>query len=233
MSSLRRSTPSVLVLSALLALAVPAAAAPMQFFGFDAANGTANSEAAFADWSAFVGAFDLDNLDVLTGTAGLGGSLTSDLGNTFTVDGDDFISINTFGFPVMDGDNLRLTGNGSELGFTWDLATPSTAFGFFSRDNDGGIITVTYLDGTIQSVEFQGAPNGNDNLFWGIAGLGSPVASVSITSTDMDAGANNSFWDRFVYAPASAAPEPGTVALLAIGLAAGLGAKRRRSKTGR
>ncbi len=68
-------------------------AAPILFTGTDAGtSNTTNSDAAFASWSSAVGSFTLDNLNGLTGTGGIGGSLTSALGNTFTTS-DDMIGI--------------------------------------------------------------------------------------------------------------------------------------------
>lgn len=177
-------------------------------------NITTNSDTAFTAWSTSVGSFVLDNIDGATATTN---QVTTSLGNTFTAGPDSSLGLVALGFNtnVLEGNHLRLGGTGNNKTFTWDLLTGIESFGFFGRSNGGSLITVAFAGG--ESVqEFLSGGSVNDNLFWGIESLSSPVTSVTISSTDSD-----SRWDRFVYIAAPAAvPVPGTMMLLALGLLA-------------
>jgi hypothetical protein len=184
-------------------------------------NITTNSDAAFSAWSTSVGSFMLDNIDDVTTAPN---QVTTSLGNTFTAGPDSSLGFFALGFNtnVLQGDHLRLGGNGNNKTFTWDLLTGIESFGFFGRSNGGSLITVAFAGGE-SSQEFLSGGSVNDNLFWGIESLNSPITSVTISSTDSD-----SRWDRFVYVTAPAAvPAPGTIVLLALGLVALMFARRR------
>lgn len=209
---------ALMLVLGMLCLAANALAAPMLFSGADIGNSlTPNADAAFGNWqTAVANNFVLDDFDSPTGTAGFGGSLTTSLGNTFS-SSDDLVGNSTFGVGVLNGSNLQLTKQGPVVDFVWDIASPVDAFGFFARNNSGGIVTIDFNDGTAQSFNVQALNAGSgDNLFWGITDLAGVVNSVSITSTDP---ANNSNWDRFVYREVKAdVPEPGTIGLIVAGL---------------
>lgn len=210
--------------------ALPASAVPMVFSGTDVGVATTNSNQAFANWSGSVGSFTLDNLDGLSGTFGFGGSVTSSLGNRYSTP-DDLLGTLNLTFGVLDGVSLRLTRVGNLTQLNWQPLVPVDAFGFFSRNHFGGIVTIAFDDGAVRSFALTAAgPAGpGDNLFWGVDALDNAIASVTITSTDPQTTSANSFYDRFVYVSAAAIPEPATLALMLAGLA-GLRRSRRTAR---
>lgn len=217
---LNRTAVQAAAATLLLAAAPTGLATPILFGGTDQGASTVNSDAAFAAWQSSVDGFTLDNFDGVSGTPGFGGSLTTSLGNTFSTS-DDLLGSQNFSFGVLDGNSMRLTQVGDLTDFVWDIADSVDAFGFFSRNNNGGVVTITFDDGGIQQFMLDAATGGGpgDNLFWGVSGLGMAISSVTITSTDPGTGGTggNSNWDRFVYQTV-AVPTPGVLALLGIGL---------------
>lgn len=191
-------------------------AMPVVFSATDSGTASAASEAAFVDWSNAVGSFTLDNLDGLGGNPGFGGDLTSALGNHFS-SSDDLVRVSTFSFAVLQGVSLGLTQIGGITDFVWDVAAPIDAFGFFARNNDGGTVTINYMNGQSHTQTLTAASSNStgDNLFWGISDLAGAVSRVTITSSDP--GNGNSFWDRFVYRSVQV-PEPATALLAGMGL---------------
>ncbi len=135
-------------------------------------------------------------------------------------------------FAVLQGTSVRLTRVGNLTQLNWTPLIPVDAFGFFSRNHFGGIVTIAFDDGTARSFQLTAAgPSGpGDNLFWGVDALDNPIASVSITSTDPQTPSANSFYDRFVYVSAADVPEPATLGLVVAGLA-GLRWTRRSART--
>lgn len=183
-----------------------ASAAPVTFFGADAGAATTNSDSAFANWEAAVGSYTLDNLDGISGGGFGGGTVTTTAGNSFT-SSDDAIFGRNFSFAVLQGDSMRLNQQGGLTNFVWNMVDASDSFGFFSRGNEGGLVNVSFNDGTEQMFEFtaESTLSNGDNFFWGIVGLDNAITSVSITSTDpgTQAQSPNSDWDRFVYRPSA------------------------------
>lgn len=228
----RVTLPALVVTLALgVALAPSAQAMPIVFVGQDGQNNTTNSDNAFANWQASVGgAFTLDNLDGILGADDSAVFRSTDMGNVFTTaSGDDLLGGFTLTTNVLEGTFLRVTqGPADDVStFTWSLAKDADAFGFFGRDNDGGVVTIGFNDGTVQqyTVDSLGP---NDNMFWGISGLAGTVSSVVITSTDPDAvGSRNSAWDRFVYRAVDV-PEPSAFVLGLAGLLVLTPAGKRR-----
>lgn len=220
------------IIAACLFTALPATAVPIVFSGTDVGAATTNANQAFANWSASVGAFTLDNLDGLTGTLGFGGSVTSALGNVYSTP-DDLLGTLNLTFGVLDGTSLRLTRVGTLTQLNWQPLVPVDAFGFFSRNHFGGTVTIAFNDGAVRSFALTAAgPAGpGDNLFWGVDALDNPITNVMITSTDPLTLSANSFFDRFVYVSAADIPEPATLGLVLAGLA-GLYRSRRAACAG-
>ncbi|WP_200344727.1 hypothetical protein [Halochromatium glycolicum] len=199
------------------ALALCLAVAPMPalsatvFFGADGPLQTANSEAAFADWSAAVGSFTLDNLDTLFGSP-----LTSGEGNVFTGGTSLFSGFQNPAPGVLETTHLTafLTSGRS---FTWTLAEAVTAFGFFGFDPDGEDVRFSFDDGSAKSFTRGTVAGSQGSIFFGVTDLATPVSSV-----DIFAASTVTDWDRFVYvtAPPQVIPLPPTAFLLLGGLGA-------------
>ena len=204
-----------LVIAALLSSGAHAA---VVFTASDAGNGSTNSNAAFANWSASVASFQTEDFTGLS----VVGSATADtaLGNNFTAD-----SINTtfgadnFDIGVIQGDTLRVSRGDAAAQFTWNIVQPSDAFGFFVRDLSGGSVNISFNDGTSQNFNVSG-----DSLFWGVSGLSADISTVSFTVNEPG---NTSDYDNFVFGSTTAGvPAPSVLALAGLGLVFAL--RRRR-----
>ena len=207
------------------------ASASITFFGTDNFGSLVNSTAAFNAWASTVPVYELDNLDGLSGTSGTTASLTSTLGNNFTTPSSvgDLTSISPttsyVGGPVS-GTALQanVDSNTGEATFTWNLAQSTKAFGFNAYDNDGGDVTVTYVDGSTEVFSVNTTATGSgDGLFWGVSGLTNWVATVTI-NTDDPGGITS--WDNFV----TAVPLPAAFWLFGSALAGTMVVGRRRKK---
>ncbi len=180
------------------------------------ASGTTNSTNAFNSWVDSLSVYSVDDLSGLSGTTGAPGNLTSTAGNNFTST-DDSLFVSGSGSSV----NLGLVKQGSAAQFTWNLSDPSDAFGFFAHGNNSGTIAITLLDGTSRTFNL----GGKLNVFWGISGLESLIASVTIRTTDPAI----SHWDDFAVGT-TAIPLPAAMPLLgtATGFLTLAGWRRRR-----
>ena len=144
---------------------------------------TPNSDAAFASWQSQVSSFTVDDMSGIS--CGGGPTVcTTTAGSTFT-QGVGALQATNFNGGVVSGANLLLVEVTNPGSFTWTLATPADAFGFFAFDNDGGMLTVDFVDGTAQQYNLATAIGSSDSLFWGITGLGTNIASVTITTEDV------------------------------------------------
>lgn len=193
--------------------------------GVDAAGSTANSQSAFADWQADVSGFTTDDL---TGLACGGGPVTctSSAGNTFTQGVGSLMAAGA-NLGVVSGANLLLVQPSAPGSFTWTLAQPANAFGFFAYDTDGENVTIAFDDGSAQEFMIATAMGTGDNLFWGITGLGATITSVTITADDTP---GFSYWDNFVVG--AAVPVPAALPLFVSGLAVFGFVARRRARLG-
>lgn len=192
--------------------------------GTDAAGSTVNSEAAFTAWQGDVASFTLDDMTGISCTAGV---CTTNLSNTFTESVGQLIET-TFDGGVVSGPNLQLIEPTNPGTFIWTLPAPVDAFGFFAYDNDGGIVTIGFDDGTEHMIDLASAAGSLDNLFWGVSGLSSKITSVSITTEDVP---GFSTWDRFVFG--ATVPVPAALPLFLSGLAFfGFVARRRARAAG-
>lgn len=190
--------------------------------------GWMNSVAAFHDWQNQVSSF---SQDTVSGGTCFGTTVVcqSGAGNWFLAGSDPSLSLTTPTNPVVTGDALELertdTGPGS---FTWVLAQPANAFGFFAGDNDAGTITITFAEGIEQIISF-GPPNGagavGDSVFWGVTGLAGNALAVNISTTDPG---GISYWDNFV--SGVTVPVPAALPLFLSALALfGMIARRRQT----
>ncbi|MEQ9408669.1 MAG: PEP-CTERM sorting domain-containing protein [Fuerstiella sp.] len=189
-------------------------------------SGGTDANAAFALWQTDVnGVFVQDSFDGLSGSP-----LTTTQGNSFTPFNGGSLSANSSGLTggVIDGTYLRLDNGSGAGGFTWSLATPSYAFGMFGYDNDGGTLSISFVDGTTQNYTAPTGPGSGDSTFWGISGLTSAIASVSLTTTDPP---GISRWDNFVYGGAAPVPEPASLAMWSLVGGIGFMVRRQRKKT--
>lgn len=167
--------------------------------------------------------------DDLTGLSCGGGICTSAAGNTFTEGSAGTLSAQTGSQGVLDGIHLDLTkaADANVVGrFTWNLAgAGADAFGFFSHDNDAGMVQVAFVDGSLQTIPILSSGS-EDDMFFGIWGLGL-IDSVTISTTDPG---GISHWDNFV--SGTTVPLPPAVPLFLSALAL-FGIVARRRKVGR
>ncbi len=197
-----------------------------------AASGvTTNSENAFTAWQGDVSSFTVDDM---TGISCVGGPIvcTTGAGNMFT-QGAGVLQATSFSGGVVSGPNMLLIQENIEGTFTWTLAQPANAFGFFAFDTDGQTITINFDDGTAQELMFASAAEigctggtpacSSDSLFWGVTGLAQNITSVTISALDEP---GFSTWDRFVFG--ATIPVPAALPLFLSGLAFfGFVARRR------
>lgn len=184
------------------------------FFGTDLSGSTTNSDAAHALWVAAVGGgIATDDLSTLVITMNVG---TTTPGNIFTSAGSTSLSDPVFSVDVIFDKNLEVFCPGgicsSSTGFDWTFAASSDAFGFFGHENDGGTITLMFVDGSQQILNFGSAGGEFDNLFVGVANLSVALSGVMVRSTD-PGGITN--WDNFSFAPV---PEPTGLLLFSVGM---------------
>jgi hypothetical protein len=114
---------------------------------------------------------------------------------------------------------------------TFAFATPIDAFGaYFSGLGNDTTFTVSFSDGSLQTLTVAGSANSNA-MFFGFTDPGTGIASITLTDTWNNTVANN--FGYFVGVDdvqfSSAVPEPTSMLLLGSGLVT-LVARRRRSR---
>lgn len=227
------------VLAALLLLGTPGAVrgAPVTYFGEDTNPGssTANSDGARNNFlSAVATSLTAENFESFSGGAtaplslGFQGSLTATLTGSTTLR-----NTGSQGHYAISGSNYwYLSGSNS---FTITFSTAIAAFGIYGTDAGdwGGRLSFQWGTGSAVNVAhstgFFGSTSGRQ-IFYGYIDTANPVTSITIS--------NSNFIDQIgfddVYAAtwAEVVPEPGTLLLMALGLAgAGAAIRRRAGRT--
>jgi hypothetical protein len=210
------------------ALALGNAQAAVFYQGVDGAGTTASSDAAYSAWQTnVVGGGTVDDLSTLSCA---GNFCNTALGNQFFKTQGISLTQASFNLGVIDGENLQLskTPDGAVTGqFIWNLAgSGANSFGFFGHENDGGLVTVEFSDGTSITQNIATASGSFGNMFFGVTGANALIDMVSISTTDPQGISN---WDNFVVGttvPVPAALPLFLSALVAVGL---VGRRKRRS----
>jgi hypothetical protein len=196
------------------------------------------SDAAAASFDLAVGSFDVIDFEGLT--SGNFGMLTVFPGVDVTLtgtdnDADPGISTDNdtiLGYNTTSGGSQHLRvvpifdiGTASAL---FDFGDPINAFGTYltGLGTANGNLHVLFDDGSMQDLSVAGSTLGGVQFF-GFTSDGAPIASVTFQLQNVTAGTRDIFGIDDVRF-STAAPEPGTIALLGVALLALAGATRRR-----
>jgi len=199
------------------------------FFGEDLSPGVSSANSATANASFLAGLSGVGTEDFESFAVGTSGPLAVDFGiaGTATLSGSGDISTGVAGRFPTSGSKLWETNSD----FTIEFSEAVSAFGFYGTDisDFAGQITLDFINGTTTSYIVDstiGAPNGS-LLFWGIIDTANAFTSVTFDNTN---GSDYFGFDDMTVGIASqvvGVPEPGSLALIGLGLA-GLGFTRRK-----
>lgn len=215
-------------LSALLALGGSAHAAVVIFSGVDpGANSTdprPNSIAAAAAFDAAALALGSNNI-ITFESAPLGAFSSLSVASGVTLTGSDFFGANQtirntpfgtpdrqFGYNTTAGGSNFLFLNGGSV--TFSFATPIDAFGAYITGNQSPLFgqgTITFNDGSTQTLNLANLGDGGGVEFLGFTDAGRLISSVTITSVRDFIGVDDV---RYGSPRVNAAPDGGTSALL-------------------
>ncbi len=225
----------LLLLSTLAGCAVTSQAALVVFAGNDAgANSTdprPNSNAAAASFD--VAAAGLGSVGLITfESAPLGAFSSLVVAPGVTLTGSDFSSGNQtirnspagtpdalFGYNTTAGGSQFASFNGGTITFTFATAVRSFGAYFGGVQDFGSVSTITFNDGTAQTLTFTQVGTGGGVQFLGFTDAGKSISSITIDHTNDIVS-----MDDVRY---GAVPEPASIAAIGLGVACLL---RRRRK---